>query len=136
MLDLYNQVFANYFRYDKKLKKSVTFIFKNILARHLVIVKTVLEETKVEKTDVRKGKGNPIIRNYNQIMIRIPEDNGLQSDDTIHKYTEEDIDNAEKNSKNKNGKNKYIPKKGDKYKIPMYDERFIKRLYGILNYAK
>ena len=136
ILDLYNQVFANYFRYDKKLKKSVTFIFKNILARHLVIVKTVLEETKVEKIDVRKGKGNPIIRNYNQVMIRISEDNGLQSDDTIHKYTEEDIDNAEKNSKNKNGKNKYIPKKGDKYKIPMYDERFIKRLYRILNYAK
>ncbi len=139
ILELYSQVFANYFRYDNKLRKSVTFIFKNILARHFVIARTVLEETKVEKIDDRKDRKNPIIRNYNQAVFRIPEDNGLQSDDTLHKYTEEDVNNAikaKKNSKDRNGGKKYIPRKDDKYKIPMYDENFIKCLYRILNYAK
>ena len=99
----------------------------------------MLEETKVEKIDDRKDRKNPIIRNYNQAVFRIPEDNGLQSDDTLHKYTEEDVNNAikaKKNSKDRNGGKKYIPRKDDKYKIPMYDENFIKCLYRILNYAK
>lgn len=137
VLDLYSQVFANYFRHDKKLKKSVTFILKNILARHFIIARTVLSEIEVEKKDKRKNENNPIIRKYNQAVIRIPKEDGLQSDDTVHKYTKEDIDEQYKKKMNsKNGKNVHVYNEGEKYHIPMYDEQFIRRLYLILNYKK
>lgn len=138
ILNLYSQVFANYFRHDRKLKKSVTFILKNILARHFIIARTVLAEVEVEKKDGRKDKKNPIIRKYSQTEIRIPTENGLQSDDTLHKYTKEDVDNEYKKKMNnsKGEKGKIPPKEGGKYSIPMYDEKFIQRLYCILNYAK
>lgn len=136
ILDLYSQVFANYFRHDRKLKKSVTFIFKNILARHFIIARTVLDEVEVEKEDDRTKENNPIIRKYNQAVIQIPEENGLQSDVTLHKYTEEDIEDERKKKSSKDGKRGRMHNEGEKYHIPMYDERFIRRLYLILNYKK
>ena len=135
ILDLYSQVFATYFRNDKKLKKSVTFIFKNILARHFVIAKTVLDVHDEPKKDKRKDKKNPKIRTYKQAEIRIAEKDGLESDVTIHKYTKEDLDEAYK-KKAEGDRNIRVPKEGGKYSILLYDESFIERLYRILNYHK
>lgn len=51
LMDLYSEVYDRFFTYDPKLKKSVSFIFKNILLRHFVSANTSMSEPYESSTE-------------------------------------------------------------------------------------
>ena len=55
LLELYGEIFDRFFIYDLKLKKSVSFVFKNILKKYAVIADTVLKERERFYTDSGKA---------------------------------------------------------------------------------
>ena len=46
-MEMYSFIFDQFFTYDRKLKKSVTYILKNILMRYFVKAETVLTKREI-----------------------------------------------------------------------------------------
>lgn len=59
ILDLYSDMYDRFFTYDVKLRKSVSFIFKNILARYFVIAETEMQTE--DRIRYEKGKEESVL---------------------------------------------------------------------------
>lgn len=114
ILELYSKMYAHFFRHDMKLKKSVTVVLQNILARHFVLASLKMSYTENTVSAIIKDQTR-------QWTYRIPkiEIESMYSEVTVHKYE--------------------IPqKKGrvkkEKYKLDYYDQKFLDKLRKILEY--
>lgn len=106
ILELYSKVFERFFKHDVKLKKSVTVILSNILARYFVIPKLSINYREEEEGEEK----------HKITEIDIVE---LKTDVTIHKYEEKEANNRTKTCKKT---------------LDYYNEGFLNRLQKVLTY--
>lgn len=90
MMDLYSEVYDRFFRHDHKLKKSVSFVLTNIMAKNFMTI-----HTKMELENKTIGKGH---KEHKAAKIVIA-DKGLKS--TALTYTIKPDSKDEKNEKKK-----------------------------------
>lgn len=112
ILEYYAEVYDHFFDYDLKLKKSMSYIFKNILARYFVIANTSMGNsagTMRHKSIGTKKIPSYVYRNCTNLQIS---EKGLVSDWLIYKV---------------NGKN---------VKVNARNEIFLAELQNILEYKK
>lgn len=116
MMDMFSEIFDRFFVYDIKLKKSVSYIFKNILMNYAVIAKTHLQEY-----TVTSGTNQSYERKTSLIKLS---DDGLQSDVYTYKF-------EQKTSKNNFGK-----KVQNEVKVNARSDMFLEQLRKILEYSE
>lgn len=76
IMEMISEIYNGFFLYDLKLKKSISFIFKNILMRYFVVAKMVMEHSQSRTED--------------QCLIQLCDKDGLQSDQLTYKYVDKD----------------------------------------------
>ncbi len=111
IMDLYSQIYDNFFEYDLKLKKSVSYIFKNILLRYFVIADINFEKSQEEKI---------LTKRTTQIVIKGDE---LKSDIFTYKLSNE-----------REVKNQQKLKHFDSALVYARNEKFLSQLMNILHY--
>ena len=109
--DLLGEIYNGFLQYDTKLKKSVSFISKNILERYFVVATTTMKHKWIKKTEEEKKNGD----SDNDYKERFTFSGKLESDEFTYKIGE----------KNKNS-----------CKVKCRSDEFIAELEAILNYAK
>lgn len=112
ILDMYSEVYDRFFTYDPKLKKSVTYIFSNILMRYFVIPQIQME--KMERICQDSGY---VTRTTARLALK--EQDGLISDVIHYKL------------KTENGK-----EQEHKITIPARSETFLRQLRAILEVSE
>lgn len=109
--DLLGEIYNGFLQYDTKLKKSVSFISKNILERYFVVATTTMKHKWIKKTEEEKKNGD----SDNDYKERFTFSGKLESDEFTYKFGE-----GNKNS----------------CKVKCRSDEFIAELEAILNYAK
>ena len=140
IMELYSDVYDRFFDYDIKLRKSVSFIFRNILLRYFVIAKTGMST----ETRRRYTKKTQYKQRAARLYIR---DHKLDSDEfkASKKYEKsEDSSRCEKerkNTKNSQGASHCgTEQKGQKKKnrgaecLLARNDKFLEQLEKILEY--
>lgn len=90
LLELYSYVYQNFFTYDRKLQKSVTFILINILEKYFVTVRLNMDNKVVNGkkcTDIKIGSANSVPMSYNNIDYRPKADNEKGYNDYKKRYS-------------------------------------------------
>ena len=114
IMDLYSDVYDRYFNYDLKLKKSVSYIFKNILLRYFVISNTEI------LSEIRKGYCNKVDKRKERKKAKIAiKKNGLVSD--VFKSSKQSSTSINE---------------GKKDTILAREDRFLQQLKEILEYKE
>ena len=114
LLELYGEIFDRFFIYDLKLKKSVSFVFKNILKKYAVIADTVLKETERDYTVF--GKAGKYTRRCSAFALKSK--HGLTANRYIYKL-------KEKNAKGKNT---------ETTEVAAVSEQFLLELFALLTF--
>ena len=73
MMDLYSEVYDRFFRHDHKLKKSVSFVLTNIMAKNFMTI-----HTRMELGNKKVGKKKKEMKEHKAAQIMIADD-GLKS---------------------------------------------------------
>ena len=73
MMDLYSEVYDRFFRHDHKLKKSVSFVLTNIMAKNFMAI-----HTRMELGSKKVGKKKKGMKEHKAAQIMIADD-GLKS---------------------------------------------------------
>lgn len=105
--ELFGQMYNGFLNYDIKLKKSVSFIFKNLLERYFVVAKTYMKHSDGSNPFLFSGK--------------------LSSDQFVYYYYETEILDKKTNTK------RMVKKKAA---INARSELFLKQLDKLLNYKQ
>lgn len=108
ILELYSDIYDRFFTYDLKLRKSVSFILKNILLRYFVIA-----ETEMQLGESVRYKASEIKEKAVRYTIKYLESDELQV-----------------------SKNNVEKQKNRKVTIPARDDNFLEQLKRILEYKE
>lgn len=122
IIEMYSDVYDRFLNYDIKLKKSVSYIFRNILLKYFVIPKTDMSYE-----DRQRYIGKNIKKNAAKIYIK-----GNLVSDVFNLPA-----NIAKNNKTTNGKGKNNKQtKNKKEDIVARNDIFLKQLKNILEYKR
>lgn len=125
IMELYSDVYDRYLNYDLKLKKSVSYIFKNILMRYFVKSRTRLSTGMSKRYDKPK-------ETLRAARLSIEED-GLSTDKYKASGKYKDSSNANGNKKQELGGGN---KKQEPDTMPARDKNFLEQLQRILEYKE